>query len=296
MASEPGPRPLERGSFGPGTAFVRNPGTGRAIRPLHMTVRSCSVALVLIAGIACRAPDGLATYPTRDIDRPYTLPDDVDTWTTRATGSYEAATRFRFVQAPDRPLRGEDVADVTPPVPLPFGYELSLSSRITLVGFILPIALRIQLLHDATSTLGMVVAVTPIRIGGARDEDEIGGALFLDHRLRLGRDVALESSIGGGASIVERTPDDAHLSVSVGPRVQLTDRVSVRPSIAFEWSKRTRWWDATVIGDHPVHVPLRLDAHWNLHRRWSAGLGYEAGTISQAPDRHEASARATYYW
>lgn len=246
--------------------------------------------LLALALASCGPPAGLATHPRRDIDQPYTLPADVNTWKTFARGGYSPV-----------PEDAHGTTRSTPwvaPSPLPFGYEFSLGSKVTLEGFIIPIGLRAELFNDGTD----VVGVRGLFFWHGYDAEGLfyESLVSVFHRRRAGSNWALESSVEAEAyRLGHQWVEDGELrrdvharrtvSAGVGPRVQLTETLSLRPSLALT-ARRSP--DATHVG-----VPLQANVGWRFHCRWhlTAATGVDLTELADDP-AVVGNAALTWYW
>ncbi len=245
-------------------------------------MRSCRVAL-LGALAACSTPAGLSDYGRRDIDRPYTLPADVNTWITYAP--------IRYI-GPDKDADpGDEAADskIVTSVPMPVGYEISLGSRVTLEAAVIPLGVRVQLARSDRHLFGVRAGSSLLGFTRA-DGGIVGGGVWGFHRALLGRSWALETTAGESYVYREETPNYVDVGLTTGPRGQLTDTLSVRPRISVTARRED--------GDFSTVVPFGADLNWNLHRRWSVNLDY-AGNLEQlgySRTGHLGRLKVILYW
>ncbi|MCP4445855.1 MAG: hypothetical protein GY811_11005 [Myxococcales bacterium] len=232
---------------------------------------------------SCSSPRGLDTFPTRDIDRPYTLPADVNTW------SMPTITAFR-------PAHDGVESEFLPPIPLPIFYSISLTETLTLDAALIPSSLRYQAYRGDDHLIGIAAGV------GLPSYSSVRGGLVLPlhtsvfHRVHLAKWIALETS--AGASLLIRTDDREGWrgSATTGPRLQLTDRLSFRPSAAAGVGKA----DSVFVSDDDdgVEPLINTGAHigWNLHSRWRLALDYVLFGLLDDHLTHTGAFTVTLYW
>lgn len=247
-------------------------------------------AWVCLLLAACTAPAGLADYPRRQIERPYTLPDDVNTWSTVTTplGYTGPGSSASGVDEPDTPLpESDEEGTFSWPIPLPIFYEFSLTDRVTLEGAGLPLGLRVQLAHTDRHLIGARAFV--LGFGYLSDHGVVVAQVSsLFHRYRLGEHWALESTAGVQTVLRSRTGADADALLEVGPRVQLGDRVSLRPRAGLVFD----------VDAPQLAIPLGLGVIWSLHCRWDLSGSYTARSkaLGYGRESHLASFDAKLYW
>jgi hypothetical protein len=237
---------------------------------------------------ACAAPHGLRDYPRRTIDRPYTLPAGTRSLSAGYGVRYTGPGRQRHVSAPDQPIPPRAEAELEQVIRPPVVWDLALTPRLTLtVLAILPVGVRAELMrserHQLGATLGLVSA------GGSSIEGAFAeGTVAVFDRARLGRDLALESYAAVDYLYRERRGDAMEVTVSAGPRLQLSDAISLRPSAG------------AIVEVETSEADLRafVDAHadWNFHCRWDAALYYSASpsALGYARSRHTLTASVRF--
>ena len=204
--------------------------------------RPPAIALVLaIAGpalVACTARIALKDYPRSRIDRPYTLPAGVDTWTTAATGSY---------------VRDNYGSNTLVPVPWPLNWGLSLSDTWTLELNPVPLAISHELLRTDDHLLGARLSWS---LGFGSEGVLLGPSLRMDHRIRLGRTWAWGTAVSGGITRWTNQPSWGwSVGLGTGPIWQVTDTVALQPVVGLGAPSLRGWFRPT--RHEPGHGALR---------------------------------------
>ena len=248
---------------------------------------------MLVAGCGHAPPSAksLTRYRARDIDKPYTLPADMNTWVTVAAGGYVGPleTEPDPTPDPDDPEPSANEGQWVAPVPLPVGYEISLGSRVTLEGFGPPLGLRAQISKSDRQLWGVRTGPTVMRFTSV-EGFVMGMATTVFHRYRLRPNWALVSRTGVTYVYRENESDSVVGSVSTGPLHQLSDDLSVRPFGAINTIERD--------GQMSASLSFGGEAGYNFNRRWRAELLYRGhlDELGFARTSHVAATSVVYFW
>ncbi len=253
-----------------------------------------SVALALaVAVVGCHRypePESLATYHQRDIDRPYTLPADVNTWFTLAAGGYLGPEEDEAIaDSPDQPMDEAAGGEWVAPVPLPIGFEFSLGSRVTVEAFAVPLAVRAAIAESDAHTWG--VRAGPSRILFSSSDGFVADVdVDLYHRWRLGRDIALVTTTGTSYTFRELATDTLGLAVEAGPLAQLSDDLSARPYARVGGRYRD--------GSYGLNLSVGGEAGYRLNRRWRVDVDVASGfrRLGFSRTAHVGLGRLVYFW
>jgi hypothetical protein len=152
-----------------------------------VTSRSMKSALIVCALVAmsfagCSAGPKVADYPKRVIDRPYTLPNGLDQW----------STRLDYIRRDLRGVRDEYFFEG----PMPLYWRTSLSDTWNLEWALLPLAASHQLNHSRSMTSGITFGLQGI--GYSSSAGLLFDPMFAHYtRPRLNDDFALETLLQG---------------------------------------------------------------------------------------------------
>jgi hypothetical protein len=215
--------------------------------------------LKLIAGLLgvffLYACSGNPSLPTREIDRPYTLPDDTATWNFGFMGAVNKIEGFRRTGAG-----------------IPYmNWESSLGDNLTLEWNGLPPALRYQIFHKERDTLGLRAALLwgyTSRLGTIYSP-----SLKLYYRRILGNDFALEIVPGyeRSRSTRENIRDGWEAQTEIYGVMQLSEKNSLHLGIVPTYSKNRGWVFHEMHApraDKEFVVPLRAKLQRRMTQQW----------------------------
>ena len=242
----------------------------------------CALVLAALGSVACTAGAGLSGYPRSQIDRPYTLPAGVDSWATRAAGTY---------------ARDDLRSSTFVPVPWPLFWGHSLSDDWTLGFTPLPSAISRQLVRTDDQLLGATLAWG---LGFGSEGLLIAPSLTIAHRVRLSRSWAWTTAVSGSAwHWTDQTGWGWGAAVGAGPLLQVTEAFSVQPGIALSVARTNLLFSGLpLMPAARLTVPLDLEGRLSLTRQWDVdavfsydGIGYENGYR-----RYTASLALVHFW
>lgn len=234
----------------------------------------------------CTADPALDRYPIRHIDRPYTLPENVGSWTTYGVASVgvdKNSVRLRGI-----------------PFPIPLGWEYSVSDTWTIEGIGIPFGVRHQIHHDEIDTVGVRLALSEFGFGS--DSVLVGVGLSGYYRHLFTDDVALATSLtfnpifrsGGGNQAF-----GGRIVLGLSPVIQLSDTWSLSPTARLVLGKGTgiSLFGQLVEASYYVHVPVGLNASWLFHRQWQISVDYVFTTRRDFQQQtHGFTLLLTHYW
>ena len=242
-----------------------------------------SVLHVLFACVACTAGTALKDYPRSRIDRPYTLPAGVDTWTTNAAGSY---------------ARDNYGSNNLFPVPWPLNWGVSLSDTWTLELSPLPLGVAHELLRTEDQLLGARLSWD---LGFGSEGVLVAPTLHVDHRVRLGRRWAWGSGASAG---VKRWTDQPRwgwwsAGISTGPIWQVTDNFALLPIFSVSVARTQVLLPGLPLAQtSQLLVPLGLEANFSVGRQWDLDAGFSFDRIGRANGytAYTGSMALTHFW
>jgi hypothetical protein len=234
---------------------------------MHPRSRRAVVASLAILLSGCAAREALNRYPRAEIDRPYTLPEGVVTWTgavavTRARDDFESHV-FAGVS--------------------PLAWAVPLSDTWTLHATPFAPAISHQLLRTDDQWLG---ARLGIGFGLGSEGVLLAPELTMSHRIRLSSNVAWGTGIGGSFSRWTEQPTSGWgVTAATGPLWQIAETFAVEPAVGLSYARRH-----LALGAWPLEssahlsVPLALAATFSVSRQWDLhasfeydGIGYDNG-------------------
>jgi hypothetical protein len=241
--------------------------------------------VLAIAGpalVACTARIALKDYPRSRIDRPYTLPAGVDTWTTAATGSY---------------VRDNYGSNTLVPVPWPLNWGLSLSDTWTLELNPVPLAISHELLRTDDHLLGARLSWS---LGFGSEGVLLAPSLRMDHRIRLGRTWAWGTAVSGGITRWTNQPSWGwSVGLGTGPIWQVTDTVALQPVVGLGVA-RTHLLLPGFPLTHVAQVvaPLGMNATFSVARQWDfdASFSYDRIGRENGYAAYSGSVALTHFW
>ncbi len=250
-----------------------------------------AAATLVLALAACAPGARLADYPSRVIDRPYTLPKGVAAWSSPTVGGVGFS-------------HGEVNGVV--PVPYPLLWQIALSDDWNIIFAPVPLAAMWQITNGDYLRMGTLI-VAGLGYSPQRGF-ELEPSIELSLRLKAGRDVALDLTIDGNLQIAAEVPnlDAGSAGATLGPLVQLRDDLHLRPRLSLRYEGGARYTDlfAGEIGDIPrrenVTVGLGLEGGLVLSRQWDLTFGVEVRRTEPTADRAETkligAVNVIYYW
>lgn len=237
--------------------------------------------------LACTSSPNLDSYPERQIDRPYTLPDDVATWTTFVSAS----------QVDDG--EGQVGASV-----YPFFWEQALSDKWTLEYSPLPLAVRYQIANTERNLWGL-------RFGSGIGYSSFSGVMLqpqvgVYHRYKMGGSYAWETTVAYTRVFSDKNDRDEQENgrLTTGPMVQIDDTKVLLPKIGLGMSRNdlaqySEYRDYTGDDDFMFYAPASLSFRWLFHRQWEYSMGYAVNSLVLEEDRlavHTLNASFKHFW
>ncbi len=223
---------------------------------------------LLIFSAGCASGPALDKYPTRQIDRPYTLPKGVAAWETWA---YAEQDRY-----------GDQVVEYSIPVPIPLFWRIAITDDWNVLWYVLPLGTSYQLLRNDSFTLGMMALISSFGYSSS------SGFGFVPHfqvtgRQKIAKDWELQSDLSFAPSIQESNENDfgsSRVKLEAGIAYQASDTIALGSSIGFvrEWDSKT-WRD--VFNGKSFHLkhfenyfPFSIAVEWLMARQWELTAEY----------------------
>jgi hypothetical protein len=239
-----------------------------------------ALCLACVAFQACAARTALNEYPRAVIDRPFTLPDGVDSWHLGVSGSY-----------------GRDDFSSTGAVGVPLGWTISLSDDWNLNLSPLPLGISHQFLRTDDQWLG---ASLNLGLGGGSKGLLVAPSLGVAHRIRVARTLAWSTAVyGRGSRWTDQSAWGWSATIAGGPLWQVTEKFSLQPLVGVSVARSTLLLSGLPLDSTSrIIVPLGLGATFSAARQWDVdaalaydGIGYENGYRA-----FSATVRVVQFW
>jgi hypothetical protein len=252
-------------------------------------MRSRFVCLVAVLSIlsACTSAPELEKYPRAEIDRPYTLPKNVATWTTAIPfGYYEAVGASAFL----------------PPIPVPLFWSGALSENWTLNWAPLPTSVSYQIARTSEHLMGTTFG-SGYGYGSSAGLILSPKASFF-YRQKLNETFALEFTSRVEAYFQTNSgSSNWTVGVRLGPIYQVTPLFALRAGASFNLasaSTSNSVITSTVTAPAATRftVPLSLSSVWSISRQWDMDFGYTFDGLGYNGTyrAHSGNIQFTHYW
>jgi len=235
---------------------------------------------------SCTSSPNLETYPERQIDRPYTLPDDVATWTTAVGASVVDDGRSNFS------------TNINPLI-----FEQAITENLTLEYSPIPLGLRYQIANTEENIWGVSLrtGIGYSSFSGVLFEPTLG----FYHRYQPGGSFAWESSASYSREFTDQPVEAETAFLSTGPMFQLSDTIVLNPKIGFGVSRNelAEFEDYEGfqfdVDEFLFSVPASVGFRWLFHRQWEYGASYRLNSLILEEDRlavHRLNMSLTHFW
>lgn len=245
------------------------------------------VGLVLALGlVGCTSAPELAKYPRTQMERPYTLPAKVATWTTILPFGYYS---------------NNTSSAVLPPIPIPLFWTVALTDKWSLNWAPLPTSVSYQIAQTDTHLLGLSFGAG-YGYGSGTIGVVIAPAVAFFYRQELTPTVALEVRPAVAAGFYTGgNPTNWATELDIGPLFQLTPVFALRARGTLKVSNGTVTLVTPSVMPPTVTsftVPLSLSTVWSVGRQWDLNFGYTFDGIgySNGYQGHTGSVSAVHYW
>lgn len=242
-------------------------------------------ALVLLGLNACTSAPELEKYSRTEIDRPYTLPSGLATWST--------IVPVAFVQSTGG-------SAFLPPIPVPLFWKTALSDSWTLNFSPLPTSASYQISSSAKRLLGTTFGSSFGYASGTSGVSIEPAASFF-WRERLSPVFALEFVPSASASFYTGGRSSFwNFALAVRPLYQITPLFAARLNISLGYAYGAAFSTDTVSAPafERLTLPIGASTVWSVGRQWDLnfsytydGIGY-GGTYSA----HVGRVEAKHYW
>lgn len=262
--------------------------TPATLCPMKTALNGLLALIVLVAGGCTMAPE-LEKYPRAEIDRPYTLPLSVATWTTHAFAGY--ATDATGTES------------TLIPFPVPIFWSQALTDDWQLNWTPLPLSASHQFFNNDRGLLG-----TTFGMGFGYGSGTAVGLVVQPHvtvfyRKRLNPEMALEITPSFTAIMYSGSTSTGWAAgIRVGPLFQLSPLFAVRVGAMFA---AANGYDSGIIRGAvkpgpgtTFTMPLDVGFTWSVARQWDFGTAYKLSTIGQPGgyQSHLLDLTLVHYW
>lgn len=246
----------------------------------------CVVSISIL--VACATPQRLENYPLSEIDRPYTLPEDVNSWGTYLTGVFDRSNL--------KSTHGFAI--------FPFNWEQGLSDRLTLVWSPLPLQVRYQAYRDSVSFLGIYFNLLGPTYARGYDFNW-SPTLHLTYRRKLTSIFALQGTLIGEPEVKSKQAvGNGTSGLQLATWFQVVERLAVAFKPHFLWESgdpRSRYF-----GELPPDrseksrflFPISAEIEGVLSRRWQVNFEYQWLSSPEAQEfmSHQLLGHVRYYF
>jgi hypothetical protein len=233
---------------------------------MHARIRCLVVALPLLL-CACAAREALNGYPRAEIDRPYTLPEGVTTWTgavfvTRARDDFGSNVLFGLSA---------------------LSWAVPLSDTTTLHATPFAPAVSHQFVRTDDQWVGARLA---LGFGFGSEGILFAPELTMSHRIRLSRSVAWGTGVRGNFSRYTDQPTSGWgATLATGPLWQIAETFALQSAIGLSIARQHLAFDGLPLESRShLTVPVALEAIFSATRQWELhgsfdydGIGHENG-------------------
>lgn len=215
---------------------------------------------IILSG--CTSTGPVEKVNSRAVDRSYTLPSGVASWSTLAIlGNIKTPSDNTII----------------PPIPIPLFWEQSLNDNLTLVWGPLPLELKYQISKTDIQLWGVNFG-----IGGGYGSGTgwiLQPRASVTNRSKLNSDLAIQSTFGGRFSFEtgSRGSNGYSFSASSGALFQLSDIFALNAAIGVEISKANLGLvgvSGATTNMTSTIVPLTIGSDWRFARQWSFNTTY----------------------
>jgi len=247
---------------------------------------------LLLAGTlltGCAAGPALQNWPSRQIDRPYTLPKGMAQWSTSLLYSHQ-----------DGPLGPSDGF-----LPWPLNWRTALSEDWTLVWVPLPLGLQYQALWDGSNRLGFLFVPLSgfgVRSSGPTVFASTAGAAF---RAKFNDSTALDLSLNLQLWVTDSLSNDRlELDLKGGPFLQAASDLAVKPTAGLSVVRDNGVFDTGTVqglfGTRGEGLSGNVGGvlEWSMDPRWDMTLVYSFSGLGH-PDgftAHTGALAFTHNW
>ncbi len=243
--------------------------------------------LILVLAVGCTSSPNLESYPERQIDRPYTLPDGVATWKTSVSAQ----------QIDDG--RGEVTVSAYPLI-----WEQALSDKWTLEYSPIPLSARYQISKTENNIWGL-------RFGSGLGYSSFSGVILQPqlgfyHRARLANSLAWESTVNYSRVFSSEKNRDEYENarLTTGPMFQLDNNKVISPKIGLgairnELARFSDYENYQGDDDFSFTLPASVNFQWLFHRQWEYSLGYSVNSLISEDDHlsiHNLNTSIKHFW
>lgn len=222
--------------------------------------------LIIILISSCASSPRLATYPSEEINRPYTLPDGISSWRSRLSVDYEK----------------DDLSPSTTTADVIFlNWTQALTDSWTLLWGPLPLGVSHQFWNTPESRAGFTAS-----LGFSHSSfygDKIYPAMSFSYRHKLNTSVAIDFTSYFTPTLSFQSGEKYRWSagISAGPIFQIQKDFSLKPEV--RWGARLGkptlhtaiYYASNVYGDEITWATdLGIKAQWSLNPSWDIKAGY----------------------
>jgi|GEM_PF-4487469 len=248
----------------------------------------CSCLWVIFSILAaCTSSPNLETYPERQIDRPYSLPVGVATWTT-AVGADLVNDE-----------RGTSSFGLNPLI-----FEQALTENLTLEYSPIPLGLRYQISNSEQNLWGasLRTGIGYSSFSGVILEPTLG----FYHRFRPGGSFAWESSVAYSREFSARSREAESAFLFTGPMLQISEKMVLTPTVGLgvarnELAEFDEYDEGALldVDEFAFSVPASMGLRWLFHRQWEYGAFYGLNSVFLDENRlaiHSLNMSITHFW
>ena len=254
--------------------------------------------LFTLLSTSCASGPELEKYPRPQIDRPYTLPKGVASWTF-------AGIAIRAPNTNSYPGYNPWSGGANPLI-----FTQSLSEDWNILWAPIPIAAQYQIHHDAEKTVGLFFGVESIGYGSSNGIS-VGPSFQVSYRQKFDHDFAWTGQLYGSREFSSWTSNgDWAGMIATGPFLQVTSEFAVQAWVGAHLDCLHRYdLNDFFVSTNPNPsiktkvswvFPVVLSADYSISRQWNTSLmiaTHKAGLVIDSGDADlDFIGQLVHYW
>lgn len=251
-------------------------------------IRILSISMVVSLSIfGCAAREKLDTYPQRHIDRPYTLPKGINSWT----------TNIHYAHYKDQYDDGDSQFFANPLI-----WNQPITDNLNLIWSPLPLSLQYQLIHTEKCTVGVFGAMG---IGYSSTEGLLlNPFISAYYKIKLSDSIAIENRLAVENEFGDADDDAWEVDFQSGPLFQIRDNLAISPRLHlaidnidgpdYSFDRDDKFEQK----ETQYALPISLWIGWSLNKQFDLNFEYTYKELGYSNDfeGHEFTASIVHRW